>query len=354
VKTYDLAGLKSLLPEYLRALGVEVSGKSEKGFKIPCPIHHGTKRNFHGTRNANGAWVWVCYSGCGRDGGTVLDLHARLHGHPTVDAQVIAEVAGVLNVPPADGAIPTRNRSRDHHRRREVEQRTIAEERRRVLTEKLMAQRRELLTPYLCTDWRADFFHESPCRLEASHSAQTRQLIEWLFPPDAFVWMGEPHHSGKPAHRDHFRSARDWLAASSLPPRLSAGTFREGSFSRSQTNLASEPYLIIESDDLIGHKPTTENERAENRTLNAALMLFLVDRFGLELRALIDTGGKSLHGWFAHPGEKTAQALAELLDGLAIDDSVFTRSSSLPLRAPGCLHQDTGTRACLVYLNPIF
>jgi len=355
VKYYNLAELKGLLPAYLHAIGTEVFMKGENQLSAACPIHGGTKPNLHANLKPDGVWVWTCRSGCGGDGGTVLDLHAMLHGLHAKSADCITGAAGVLNVLPGDKpiSIHTFTRHREQ-RRRATRQRAIAEERQRTLTTSIAAKRAELLSPYLSHDWRADFFHDSPLHLEPSHDAQTRQMIEWLFNPDDLLWMGRTHDSGNPCHRANFRTAEEWFRAPELPPRLSAGTYRKDSFSRSQANLATRPFLIIESDELIGHKPSTDDEREENRRLNAGLMRFLTDRFHLELRALIDTGGKSLHGWFTHPGDETTHALARLLDGLAIDSAVFHRASCAPLRAPGCLHEVTGHRASLYYLNPLF
>jgi len=355
MKSYDLARLKALLPEYLRAIGTEVFMKSKNQLTAACPIHGGIMRNFHAKEKPDGTWVWICRSGCGGDGGSVLDLHARLHSLHDKSRDCITGVADVLNIQPSD-ELPTKRTTARHleQRRRESRQRAIDAERERTFTATLTEKRTELLTPYLSTDWRADYFHESPMCLEASHDAQARQMIEWLFNPDDLLWMGSVYDSNKPQHRANFRPAKEWLHVPQLPSRLSAGTFREGSISRSRANLATQPYLIIESDDLIGHKPTTDEEREVNRQLNAALMSFLTDRFHLELRALIDTGGKSLHGWFTHPGEETALALAKLLDGLAIDSAVFHRASCAPLRAPGCLHEVTGNYASLYYLDPSF
>ncbi|MEJ6578437.1 MAG: hypothetical protein QNL68_01430 [Akkermansiaceae bacterium] len=355
MKSYDLAGLKALLPEYLHAIGTEVFLKGESQLTAACPIHGGAKRNFHAKEKPDGTWVWICRSGCGGDGGTVLDLHALLHGLQVKSANCISGAAGVLKILPSDES-PSKSNAAPHRkqRRQEEQQRAIAKTRQRDLTTKLAAKRTELLAPYCSDDWRADYFHDSPLQLKPSHDAQARQMIEWLFDPDDLLWMGDIRDSNRPVHRSNFRPAKEWLHVSQLHPRLSAGTYREGSFSRSQANLVTSPYLIIESDDLIGHKPTTAQEREENQKLNAALMRFLVDHFHLELRALIDTGGKSLHGWFSHPSQETTRALSKLLDGLAIDKSVFNQSSSLPLRAPGCLHETTGRRASLYYLNPTF
>ena len=355
MKSYDLNEIKARLPDYLHAIGTEVFYQGSKRLTAACPIHHGTKRNFHADLRPDGTWLWNCRSGCGGQGGTTLELHARLHCLDTKSADCITGAADILDIEAGNGPSSKITATLHRERRwREARQQSIAEERHSALTASLASRRMDLLTPYLSSDWRADFFHDSPFDLEPYPDAQARQMIEWLFNPHDILWMGDIHDSGQAAHRANFRPAQEWLSTRKLPPRLSAGTYRQSSISRSQTSLATRPYLVIESDDLIGHKPTTGHEREENRILNAGLMRFLANRFKLELRALIDTGGKSLHGWFSDPGHETTRALARLLDGLAIDPAVFHRASCAPLRTPGCLHEGTGNRASLYYLNPPF
>ena len=85
----------------------------------------------------------------------------------------------------------------------------------------------------------------------------------------------------------------------------------------------------------------------------AALFSFLRNEFHLSLRAVIDTGGKSLHGWFDHPTPRATAGLTRLAEGLAIDTNVLANAAAFPLRLPGCLHTTTGQRARLLYLKPI-
>lgn len=78
--SFDLHALKCLLPQYLRALGCELVFRGDNHFETACPIHRGTNRNFKADRKPDGTWVWKCWSQCGGDGGTIIDLHARLQG----------------------------------------------------------------------------------------------------------------------------------------------------------------------------------------------------------------------------------------------------------------------------------
>ncbi|MDB4316855.1 hypothetical protein N9911_01175 [Akkermansiaceae bacterium] len=164
--------------------------------------------------------------------------------------------------------------------------------------------------------------------------------------------MGSLYQSGKPENSSSFQTCQQWLKADSLPPRLAAGIFQAGSISRSEQAIISRPYVVIESDELIGFKPKTTEERNMNKRLSAALFAFMADRLKMTLRAVIDTGGKSLHGWFDRPSPAGMNALKTIITGLAIDPAVFARCSSNPLRTPGCRHEGTDQTAQLLYLNP--
>ena len=97
---YDLHLLKTRLPEYLRAIGCDLSFTTDDHFETPCPIHGGVKKNFHADRKHTGEWLWVCRSGCGGDGGTVLDLHARTHDLDAKTSRCIAGTAEVAGLQP--------------------------------------------------------------------------------------------------------------------------------------------------------------------------------------------------------------------------------------------------------------
>jgi len=70
LKTIDIT-------DYLGREGYRAK-RTAKGYKMPCPIHHGKKDNFN-ISNINGTWVYKCFSGCGGEGGTIIDLYMALH-----------------------------------------------------------------------------------------------------------------------------------------------------------------------------------------------------------------------------------------------------------------------------------
>ena len=111
-----------------------------------------------------------------------------------------------------------------------------------------------------------------------------------LFQPDDVLWIGDRRDSGKPWHDSYFRTAAQWLRLAHRPvesPLMSASCFRPGCHQRSRDNVVRTPFLVVESDTLA-------------RDEIGAVFQWLITN-GVPLRAIIDTGGKSLHGWFDQP-----------------------------------------------------
>lgn len=221
-----------------------------------------------------------------------------------------------------------------------------------MLTERIQAIQEKKLAPYLTSDWKADLWHSSPIIFDHPESAP-HDFILSLFKPDDLLWMGEPYDTGKPQHASNFKACREWLKLNTLPSRIAAGTFHSGSISRSKNNVKTSPFILIESDDLIGRKPCTQEERERNKALSCALIGYAQDKLGLTLRAVIDTGNKSLHAWYDRPPEAAMNAIRKMAAGLHIDEAILERCQSSPLRMPHCIHEKTNTAARLLYLNPI-
>jgi len=201
-------------------------------------------------------------------------------------------------------------------------------------------------------DWRADLWHESPIRLDGEPCDDWILLLGCLFPREAIVFIGDLHDSGEGRGEGHFRRVEEWLQGSSLPgPRIAAATFRSGTIHRRKDCVESRPYLVLESDDLIGHKPTTATEREQNKAATAALFQWFVHSLGMHLAAVIDTGNRSLHGWFRMPRRPGLLSQLEFIaPKLHLDPSLF-RQPNAPLRLPGTIHEKTGEPARLLYLD---
>ena len=102
-------------------------------------------------------------------------------------------------------------------------------------------------------------------------------------------------------------------------------------------NVDDRKIILAESDEM----PKSES----------ACLLQLFDLLKLQVVAVIDTGGKSLHFWIRYT-DQALRLLEEIAGPLRLDPSAIT-SSHAPLRLPGCVHHITNKPANLFYLNPI-
>lgn len=352
MKLYDLAEIDRRFPLILEAIGWSATRIRPDHQVGPCPIHHGTDANFHLDRKADGRWVTICRSQCREAGWTATRFVEAYFGLPHREA--IVKAAELCQVTPS-GETPTEYWPELRRRRAEraARQRTELREKRQqeYLTRAIRPSIEQILAPYRLSEWQNQLRIDSPMEFPSDPGEQARFMARCLFEPDDILWLGRQYDSGKPQHARQFRRRDEWVSLRTLPPRIAAGTFQKGSISRNCKNLVRTPFIVIESDDLIGEKPRTEIQRAANKRESAALFSFLADRFKLNLRAVIDTGNRSLHGWFDRPSPAAVKALLNLADGFAIDSPVITQAHR-PLRLPGSVHEKTGQTARLCFLNP--
>lgn len=347
--SYDFNLIDRRFPEILSALGWIPTRTTSKRMSGPCPIHHGNDPNFHLDLGPDGRWIAICRSQCGGTGWTATRFVSEFLSIP--HAEAIPKAAELAGISPTNEALAPSPRRKciDHVAILRAQEEKEAEAER--ITKAIAARRPELLAPHLSTDWRYDLWEASTIRIPHEHDEQAHLFARHLFHPEEILWMGEEYDSAQPRHAAHFRTREEWMKESHLPPRIASGVFLPGSYSRSSENVTAAPFIIIESDDLIGTKPETQEERDENRKQCAALIGFMRSCFLLTLRAVIDTGGKSLHAWFDCPPPDELEAVVDIAKGLAIDPEVITRAHG-PLRLPGCVHSATGQSAKLIYLNP--
>jgi hypothetical protein len=167
-------------------------------------------------------------------------------------------------------------------------------------------------------------------------SVQRRLFLECMFEPDDVVWIGAVWETGKPKHKGRFLQIRSWLDFHRISGEFcSHCTFLPGSFSRCNENVESRKYLVVESDVL------TPDEVG-------AVFNYLASEQGLELRAIVSTGGKSLHGWFNWPGDDFLDEWSAKLMGWKCDPS--TMRPSQPVRLPGIIRAKTRRPQELLYL----
>jgi hypothetical protein len=164
------------------------------------------------------------------------------------------------------------------------------------------------------------------------------QFRTWLklWPACSTVWIGDVYSSGKPEHGTHFRPVAEWYQLGPVMGNYTCGSsFRPGSFSRCNENLNGHRFLVIESDTLA-------------RDEVGAIFAYLNRRLHFTLHAIIDTAGKSLHGWFDAPrGRVLEDRLKATLVAFGCDPKVFTYSQ--PVRVPGAFRD--GRLQRLVWLR---
>jgi hypothetical protein len=164
------------------------------------------------------------------------------------------------------------------------------------------------------------------------------QFKAWLriWPGDSVVWNGDVYSSGRPEHAAHFRPVAEWYALGKPIAAFTCGSaFRAGSYSRSNENVSARRFMVVESDTL-GHDQV------------GAIFLFLNVRLHFTLRAIVDTAGKSLHGWFDAPRNPAVEERVKAaLTVFGCDPRLFTYSQ--PVRVPGALREGRVQR--LIWLN---
>lgn len=206
---------------------------------------------------------------------------------------------------------------------------------------------------------------------EAS-DGDARLLLSALYGPEDIIWIGERGDSGKPENAANFRPVSQWLNAPVFPgPLICPATFQPGVFRRTNENVLSRPYLVLEGDSVdavCGEKQAhmaakkkreeplapedelTEADKARNRACCLAVIRWLCWECKLTLRAIVNTTGKSLHGWFDMPDEIVMAQLKVVLPAFGFDTS--TLKASQPVRLPGAKRPDTRRWQRLIYLNP--
>lgn len=196
----------------------------------------------------------------------------------------------------------------------------------------LVNNSRKLLRKVKKQKWEpADMWEASPYRLLDDPSHDWRRMLG-LFDVKDTIWIGSITDSGAPEHKYNFRSVSQWEKELECPGQFTCpAVFKHDSFSRSKANVLSRPYLVVESDTL-----TKAEIGAVFKFLNKYLPLF----------AVVDTGGKSLHGWFKFPEKRHVSMLKQVMGELGCDTKMFTESQ--PCRMPSAKRGD-GYQSLLFY-----
>jgi hypothetical protein len=177
----------------------------------------------------------------------------------------------------------------------------------------------------------------SPSAISDDDVAGQWKQIVGIFKPGDVLWIGDTYDSGSSRHQANFKSVEEWLKAPTLAGQFTCpAAFKNASFSRSNDNVLQRRFLVVESDIL-------------SKDQVGAVFKFLRDEVGLRLRAIVDTAGKSLHGWFDFPKKAVLEELEIILPRLGCDPGLFRPSQ--PCRLPGAMRDGKFQR--LIYLDSV-
>ncbi len=180
----------------------------------------------------------------------------------------------------------------------------------------------------------ADLWEASPVRLTGNPMDDWRTFLGGLFSPTDLIWLGDRTDSG-PGHEHHFRQVTEWLKEPKPPgPLICPGVFKPGSVSRSKANIQSQPFLVLESDELI---------EAEQLTLIAWMRQFAC------LRAVVFSGRRSFHSWWTWPTPAVLAQLTAILPPLGVDPASLRPGHCS--RAPSFVRPETRKRQSLFFLD---
>lgn len=146
-----------------------------------------------------------------------------------------------------------------------------------------------------------------------------------LWGPQDNIWVGDVWDTGEKGAQ-HFLAVEQWLDHT---PNLYANrytttsSFKPGTVDRTNKQVLSTPYLVVEFDAL-------DEEKEENKRKGAAFLNYLRQSF--DLRMVVDSGNKSLHGWFLN-NDKVTEEQRFMLRQLGADPN--TMRPSQPVRVPG-------------------
>ena len=191
----------------------------------------------------------------------------------------------------------------------------------------------------------ADLVHQSP--FDFGRMADPTDVLEILFRPDALLCVG--------LDRSSYRVGTQSELAGILPraefivpneARSRSGHTQSGKWSqRCLEMFPKRSYVVIECDPPI---PSCEDERRHLLDRQASLLWFLAQKAPLAM--VVDSGGKSLHGWFrAHPDEGINQRFIAYASNLGADPA--SKNSCQLYRMP-MGYRATGELHSVLYFNP--
>jgi hypothetical protein len=210
-------------------------------------------------------------------------------------------------------------------------------------------------------DWLSE---QSPVPCDGSQPDSVT-VLSALFAPDALIC------AGRTKSNSFVRTLREWGRIIQqqqfiVPSAMSArgGKTKQGKQSaRSLSNVGPRQFLVIEFDfspDLPSEMGLVVREIEERlgfspKYICEQLLLHLVCQFDLPLALVVDSGGKSLHGWFYCAGLDEPRVRAFFDTAVAIGADPATWCPCQWVRMPGGLRRNDGKppiRQTVIYFNP--
>jgi hypothetical protein len=146
------------------------------------------------------------------------------------------------------------------------------------------------------------------------------------------IWVGDTFDSGQKRHAANFRTAADWEQSAPSGQFTCGSSFHEGCFSRKNEH-AQRRFMVIESDTL-------------THPQIGAVFQWLQKKLKYTLFAVVNTGGKSLHGWFNLPPSPLFESrLKAAIVAIGCDAALFKPSQ--PVRVPGIMRSNGNPQTLL-------
>lgn len=186
----------------------------------------------------------------------------------------------------------------------------------------------------------------------------TMFFLQRMWKPEDTIWIGEPEETGSQSYAGHFKPYEKWNESIRMAVQFygcfsfrhhytTASTFKPGTYSRANVNVLTTPYLITEGDNVLGVVPETNEQKLANKNASGAVAKWLREKVGLTLRAVVDSGNKSLHFWWEMPKLEVFEELRIVLPCLGFDRAMFKPSQ--PARLPGVI-RDNGNEQKLLWI----
>jgi hypothetical protein len=234
----------------------------------------------------------------------------------------------------------------------EADPKVVAEAKAKAAKRYAMEERARASLPTILKEYSWDYglLLDSSKRMWPDLLSQTYNFLN-LFKEYDTIWIGDPQDSGRRENIRNFglcSNFQDDLGLYTFGRYTTASTYSPGVWSRANENVKSTPFLIVEGDQVLGKVPETDEEKLANKNACAAIFRWLSECVGLNLRAIVDSGNKSLHGWFEMPSATKLEELKIVLPAMGCDRAMFKPSQ--PARLPGVLREN-GNEQRLLFLR---